>query len=80
MAVKYIIPKSDGTTYEIKGWDEDKLFLAVLIHKENQRIRNYDCFKTFAGAKSRCARWGYGVDVSTPTEREYVTIVKGELV
>jgi hypothetical protein len=31
MAIRYTIQKSDGTEYEIKGWDDDKKFCAAII-------------------------------------------------
>lgn len=79
MAIKYMVKKLDGTDYEINGWDESKKFIAVLIRKDNQVVQDYNWYKTFAGAKAMCERWGYGIDYAPESATYYTTIAKGEV-
>jgi hypothetical protein len=80
MAIKYTVQKLDGTENDFTGWDDDKKFCAVIIRQESHAIRNYNYYKTFAGAKSMCEKWGCHFDLANnPNDLYYAVIVEGEV-
>ena len=77
--MKYTVTPFDGVAelWELEMWGTEKPFLAVTL-KEG-RVRNWNQYKTFDGAKNQLAKWGIEIGKTSETSGYRGAIVMGKV-
>jgi len=77
--MKYTVTPFDGVSepWELELWGNEKPFLAVAL-KEG-RVRNWNQYKTFDGAKNQLTKWGIEIGTTPNTSGYLGAVVVGKV-